>query len=86
MMLIYPEKYLVPSRGDHRALTKQAVHQGQMLLSQTRSTGAGVTIKLAVQEQLLEQGSSSAQPAWSRRLGESILDSGVGMRQNRKIF
>lgn len=36
MMLIYPEKYLVPSRGDHRALTKQAVHQGQMLLSQTQ--------------------------------------------------
>lgn len=44
-------------------------------------------MKLAVQEQLhspaLEQGSSSAQPAWSRTLGESILDSGVGMRTGR---
>lgn len=83
MMLIYPEKYSVPSTGDHRA---GCTSRTDVALTDTRSTGAGVTIKLAVQEQLLEQGSSSAQPAWSRRLGESILDSGVGMRQNRKIF
>lgn len=47
-------------------------------------------MKLVVQEQLhspaLEQGSSSVQPAWSRRLGEPILDPGEGVRENRKIF
>lgn len=34
----------------------------------------------------LSKGAVLHKPAWSRRLGEPILDSGAGVRGNRKIF
>lgn len=93
MMLIYPEKYLVLSAGDLSALIKQAVHWCEMLLWQThtRFTGAGgITIKLAVQEQLhspaLEQGSSSAQACLEQKAGGTHFGSWGGGEREQEDF